>query len=111
MAHPIPPYFLVPPRTAAVVRVARARLSAATAAAGALAAGSTLLLTPRAAHASDTYAACLEAVYALAERCLKNSDNLLGDFACAWLGGLGYICCAVLEALKQLIPSGGLNIT
>ena len=101
------------PRTAsphAVAIAARARLSAATAAGGALLAAATLLLTPRPAHASDLYAMCLDAVHGMALRCLDTADSLLGNLACMWLGGAGYITCAVLEALRQLIP-GGLNAT
>lgn len=96
MALPLSPYSLV----------ARPAAAAAT-----LAAGLTLLLTPRAAQASDPlYEACLDAVHDAALRCLDSADNILGDFACMWAGGLGYLACAVIEAIRQLLP-GGLNIT
>ena len=103
---------VAPARAGAIARAARARISAATAAAGALAIGATLLLTPRTAHASEDelYQMCLDAVYAYAERCLRSSDNLIGDLGCMWLGGVGYITCAVLEALRQLLP-GGINVS
>lgn len=114
MPHPLPPLLprlrIASPHAVAIA--ARARLSAATAAAGALMAGATLLLTPRAAHASgdDLYAMCLDAVHGLALECLDDADSLLGSFACMWMGGAGYITCAVLEAIRQLLP-GGLNAT
>lgn len=96
-----------------LTRAARTRVSAATASAGALMAGATLLLAPRAAHASEDelYQMCLDAVYALASRCLRSADSFFGDVACMWVGGVGYITCAVLEAIRQLIPGGGINIT
>jgi hypothetical protein len=114
MPHPLPPL----PRTARTARIApravaiaaRARLSAATAAAGALMASATLLLTPRAAHASEDelYKMCLDAVYQLAASCLRSADSFIEGFACRWAGGVGYITCAVLEAIRHLLP-GGLN--
>ena len=111
MPHPLPPLLrIASPHAVAIA--ARARLSAATAAAGALMAGATLLLTPRTAHASEDelYKMCLDAVYQVAASCLRSADSFLEDFACQWMGGIGYITCAVLEAIRQLLP-GGLNAT
>ena len=100
MPHPLPPFRRIgTPRTTALT-------------AGALLAGATLLLTPRAAHATDDvlYQACLDAVHGLALDCLESAESLLGDLACMWAGGVGYITCAVIEAIRQLLP-GGLNAT
>lgn len=111
MPHSLPP---VPRRAAPrAIGAARARLAAATGAAASLMAGATLLLTPRAAHASEDelYKMCLDAVYALADRCLRMADTVIGDFVCMWLGGVGVLSCAVLEALRQLIPGGGFNVS
>ena len=112
MPHPLPSSPLVPrSRAIPVAPPSRSRLAAATAASGALLAGATLLLTPRPAHASDgLYEACLDAVHGMALHCLDSADNLLGDLACMWMGGLGYIACAALEAIRQLLP-GGLNVS
>ncbi len=79
----------------------------AAAAGGAALAGAALLLTPRPAAAQgELYEMCLQVVDDLAGRCMNATDNILADFACMWLGGVGYIVCAILEAIRQLLPGG-----
>ena len=112
MARSLPPQ---PPAARPLPDAAVGRRPAATGGAGALlaAGAAALLLTPRAAAATagdDLYEACLDAVTGLAEHCLKSSDTFLGDLACMWAGGVGYVLCAASEAIRHLLP-GGLNIS
>ena len=90
------------------VRPSRRPGALLTRAAAPFAALALVLLAPRTAAAqSPTYEACLQAVGDLADRCLAMSDNVVGDLACMWAGGLGILACALLEAIRQLIPSTG----